>query len=865
MNKQELAAKIWESANKMRSKIDAGEYKDYTLGFIFYKFLSDREFEYLTREGWTEADMKEDLNESNQMAVRNIQDNIGYFISYEDLFSTWISKTESRSFDVGNVRDAIHAFNRLISPTHKKVFTQIFNTLETGLSKLGESSGAQTKAITDLIHLIKEIEMDEKQDYDALGFVYEYLISNFAANAGKKAGEFYTPHEVSVVMSEIIAHHLQDKDKIEIYDPTSGSGSLLLNIGRAFSKHTNNRHNVKYYAQELNPATYNLTRMNLVMRGILPDNIVVRHGDTLGQDWPLFDEQDPQRTYRPLYLDAVVSNPPYSLPWDPTNKENDRRFSNYGLAPKSKADYAFLLHSLFHLKPDGIMTIILPHGVLFRGGEEGNIRRNLIERNHIDAIIGLPPNIFYGTGIPTIIMVLKQKRKNTDILIVDASKGFIKDGKKNKLQTSHIKKMVDTVVSRDAVEKYSRVVSREEIRENEYNLNIPRYVDSSDEIESWDLYASMFGGIPKKEIDIYKQYWMEMPGLIDEIFAFDETPYAKVKSESISKIINDSSTFKEYKKRYSEAFKDLHDVLYGEIISNLQIIQIPQVEEKISNLIFKNIGFTKLIDKYEAYQIFSNYWRDLSLDLETIHIEGPDIIRKVVPNMVTKTRGNKDVRVQEGYIGRIIPFSAVHETILKDEANAIQCYRNRLEDIQQRFVELVEMSSEEDKESYRDCFSQENDAFINAQVSKAVKEIKKQGEKYAEETIEWQLIEADKLISEEKLLKKKINVETEKLTLRTKDVIEKLTDAELLSLLDYIWIRPIVTDILNLPEKMKEDFATNLIKLAEKYKVTYLDLENQIKETEIALSSFIDDLEGDAYDMEGLRELKRLLDGGQNG
>ena len=233
--------------------------------------------------------------------------------------------------------------------------------------------------------------------------------------------------------------------------------------------------------------------------------------------------------------------------------------------------------------------------------------------------------------------------------------------------------------------------------------------------------------------------------------------------------------------------------------------------------------------------------------------------------MVTKTRGNKDVRVQEGYIGRIIPFSAVHETILKDEANAIQCYRNRLEDIQQRFVELVEMSSEEDKESYRDCFSQENDAFINAQVSKAVKEIKKQGEKYAEETIEWQLIEADKLISEEKLLKKKINVETEKLTLRTKDVIEKLTDAELLSLLDYIWIRPIVTDILNLPEKMKEDFATNLIKLAEKYKVTYLDLENQIKETEIALSSFIDDLEGDAYDMEGLRELKRLLDGGQNG
>ena len=217
--------------------------------------------------------------------------------------------------------------------------------------------------------------MDGKQDYDVLGFIYEYLIGNFAANAGKKAGEFYTPHEVSLLMSEIVAEHLKDRDKIEIYDPTSGSGSLLINIGRSVSKYMEGENRIKYYAQELKENTYNLTRMNLVMRGILPDNIVTRNGDTLEDDWPYFDDNDRENTYNPLFVDAVVSNPPYSQAWDPANKDSDARFESYGLAPKSKADYAFLLHDLFHLKSDGIMTIVLPHGVLFRGGEEGNIRK----------------------------------------------------------------------------------------------------------------------------------------------------------------------------------------------------------------------------------------------------------------------------------------------------------------------------------------------------------------------------------------------------------------------------------------------------------------------------------------------------------
>ena len=387
MNKQQLASRIWESANKMRSKIEANEYKDYILGFIFYKFLSDREVDFLKKNDWEEEDFVE-LVEEDTETVNQCRRSLGYFISYKNLFSTWLGM--GKNFDVSNVTDALSAFDRLINESHKNVFDGIFDTLQTGLSKLGETSNARTKAISDLIQLIKDIPMDEKQGYDVLGFIYEYLISNFAANAGKKAGEFYTPHEVSVLMSEIVAEHLKDRERIAIYDPTSGSGSLLINIGQSVSKYMN-RDCIQYYAQELKESTYNLTRMNLIMRGINPSNLFTRNADTLEDDWPIdLDSYPPV-----LRVDAVVSNPPYSQQWTPDGKESDPRYSEYGLASKSKADYAFLLHDLYHIKPDGIMTIVLPHGVLFRGGEEEKIRTNLIEKNHIDAIIGLPANIFF--------------------------------------------------------------------------------------------------------------------------------------------------------------------------------------------------------------------------------------------------------------------------------------------------------------------------------------------------------------------------------------------------------------------------------------------------------------------------------------
>lgn len=605
MNKQQLAAKIWESANKMRSKIEANEYKDYILGFIFYKFLSEKEVKYLKENDWTDEYLPE-LTEEDTETVESVQKNLGYFISYNNLFSTWLAK--GSDFSVQDVRDALSAFSRLINATHKKVFEGVFDTLQTGLSKLGDSSASQSKAISDLIHLIKDIPMDGKQDYDVLGFIYEYLIGMFAANAGKKAGEFYTPHEVSLLMSEIVADHLKERTEIKIYDPTSGSGSLLINIGKSVAKFIENENNIKYYAQELKQNTYNLTRMNLVMRGILPDNIVTRNGDTLEDDWPYFDENDPIGTYDPLYVDAVVSNPPYSQAWNPVDKETDPRYARFGLAPKGKADYAFLLHDLFHLKSDGIMTIVLPHGVLFRGGEEGEIRKNLIEQNHIDAIIGLPANIFFGTGIPTIIMVLKQKRTNTDVLVVDASKGYIKVGKNNKLRASDIKRIVDVVTKRENVEKYSRAVSRDEIRQNDYNLNIPRYVDSSEEAESWDIFASMFGGLPISEIDKLEDYWRAFPSLRNELFENTSSEYCRLTATDVKKAILEHSDVKRFQQQFASAFDDFDSYLYEELIGKMSELNISKTEATLSTEIFGRLSSIPLVDRYIAYQLLDDEW-----------------------------------------------------------------------------------------------------------------------------------------------------------------------------------------------------------------------------------------------------------------
>jgi type I restriction enzyme M protein len=920
MNKQQLAAKIWESANQMRSKIEANDYKDFILGFIFYKYVSDQLVSFIKEQGMTEDDIKA-LSEDDAETLEFVQSNVGYFISYDNLFSTWVDP--DTEFDESNVRDALSAFSRLIHKNHKKLFEGIFTTLETGLSKLGETSGKRTKAISDLLHLIKSIPMGGNLGYDVLGYIYEYLIEKFAANAGKKAGEFYTPHEVSLLMSEITAHELKHKDKIEIYDPTSGSGSLLINIGNSVAKHAKSKDDIKYYAQELKESTYNLTRMNLIMRGILPDNITTRNGDTLEDDWPYFDESDPQATYEPLYVDAVVSNPPYSQKWDSVNKENDPRYSRFGLAPKTKADFAFLLHDLYHLKPDGIMTIVLPHGVLFRGGEEGEIRTQLIENNHIDTIIGLPANIFFGTSITTAIIVLKQKRENTDVLIVDASKHFIKEGKNNKLQASDIKRITDVVINRESCDKFSKVISKQTIRENNYNLNIPRYVDSSKAAESWDLHATMLGGIPNNEISQLNSYWDSFSALHAALFKPKSSSYSElaIVENAVKKTITEHQQVISFIDSYNQAFNGFDDYLNRTLIQGWEAINHNQQETQLSVDLFNRLAPIALIDRYQAYQHLNNQWQIIGADLEMMQTEGFATAKRVDPNMVIKKKDGKETEVQDGWKGHIIPFNLVQKTYLSDDLQALAQQEANLVKVASSLDDIIEKIKEEDDNS--PLLNEKNDAFVKAELTKAIKDIyadvdseeitilnqyialidnkAKKPEKidfistqpsvhwnkiepnkdgtygkgkintyiqllraeftFELETYEGMVIKANQLLAEHSDLKADIRDKATALHLKTKTTVEELEDGQVNHLLDLKWVQPLCNELENMPSTVINNLAIKVQALADKYAVTYSKVANDIQSSEQELANMMGELTGNEFDMQGLAELTALLKG----
>ena len=854
MNKQQLANRIWASANKMRSKIDASEYKDYILGLIFYKFLSDNEVAHLKKSGWTEEDLPDLVenydDEDMAVTIEDCKNSIGYFIEYKNLFSTWL--LPHSTFNVADLSVALNTFDRMISPNYKHVYEKIFITLQAGLSKLGENPASQTKALKDLIKLIKDIPTDGSQDYDVLGYVYEYLISNFAASAGKKAGEFYTPHEVAMLMSEIVAEHHKDKKQIEIYDPTSGSGSLLITIGKSVGRHIEDRNRVKYYAQELKENTYNLTRMNLVMRGIRPGNIDTRCADSLDEDWPI--EKTGPNAGRPLYVDAVVSNPPYSQHWDPTDAELDARFKDYGVAPKSKADYAFLLHELHHLKPDGILTIVLPHGVLFRGDPEdegeGKIRKRLIEKNQIDCIIGLPANIFFGTGIPTLIMVLKQHRLNDDVLIIDASKGFVKDGKNNKLRDCDIKRIADAVRLRSDEPGFSRKVSRETIRQNNYNLNIPRYVDSSEAPELYDIYATMFGGIPNSEIDRLKEYWEALPSLRVELFQpAEDKPYSAITTDDVASVIAHDRDTEKLRKQFERAFEGFGDELHRRLISNVATVREMKERYEIADDIFERNKGIPLVDRYAAYQALSNEWQTIANDIETLQTEGMDAARKVETAYKLVKKGDEEIEVADGLKGRIIPFAMVQETMFQAELQAISEKEARNEEIDAEVDELRDSFTEEEAQEYLD-----GDDDPKLDKAKIKKDAKAKGDEIEPET-KAKLVKLVKLWEEQTKVKKEIKEAKAELIDKTKEAIEHLTDEEVELFLHKKWIDPVVAGINDTLTDVLKAVETRVTALANKYAVSYKELGEQMAEAKQQMADLVADLTGDEYALEGLRNL----------
>lgn len=513
----DITSKLWEMANKLRGTMDASEYKNYILPFMFYRYLSENQDEYLKANDLEEFYEVTDDTEKEDY-LEEISKGIGYAIDPAYTWGKIVSKIENHKIKASDFQDMFDSFNKNAkrNAVAEADFAKVFSDVNLGDTRLGSSTNERAKALNDIVLMINEFTFKDDSGRDILGDVYEYLIGQFAANAGKKGGEFYTPHEVSQILAKIVTIGAGGTgEQFRVYDPTMGSGSLLLTVQKELPN-GDEEGSVEFYGQELNTTTYNLARMNLMMHGVNYRNMELKRADTLDADWP-FAEKD--GTQIPLKFDAVVANPPYSQNWDTkdVDREKDQRFKGYGVAPASKADYAFVLHGLYHLDKAGTMAIVLPHGVLFRGASEGKIRENIIDNNLLDTVIGLPANLFYGTSIPTCVLVFKgrEARKNKDILFIDASNDFVKGKNQNKLSDENINKIIETYCNRKDVEKYAHVASLDEIKENDYNLNIPRYVDTFEEEEVISL-SQVGQELIEVKAEIAKSY-DSLFGLLNEL------------------------------------------------------------------------------------------------------------------------------------------------------------------------------------------------------------------------------------------------------------------------------------------------------------------------------------------------------------
>lgn len=503
---QELNQRLFSAADNLRSKMDASEYKNYLLGLIFYKYLSDKLLQQVvlladeSLEEYNEVEKQTKLyqelladEDSREDLLATIVDTLGYEIEPNRLFNVLADQAKQNIFQLNDLNKG---FTELSSKFEQ--FNGLFDDVDLQSKKLGSDDQQRNVTITEVLKKLNDIDV-LGHDGDVIGDAYEFLISQFASEAGKKAGEFYTPKKVSEMMAQIVTIDQEEKKLFSVFDPTMGSGSLMLNV-RNYLKYPEN---VKYHGQEMNTTTFNLAKMNLILHGVDAEDMNLRNGDTLNKDWP---------TDEPYLFDSVVMNPPYSAKWsaDATFLD-DSRFNRYGkLAPKSKADFAFLLHGFYHLKDSGTMAIVLPHGVLFRGAAEGVIRKKLLEDGSIYAVIGMPANLFFGTSIPTTVIILKKNRETRDVLFIDASKEFIKGKNQNKLSVENVEKIVSTYKNRETEDKYAYLASFDEIKENDYNLNIPRYVDTFEEEESIDM---------KNVGNEVKQIRQEKQALVKELFS----------------------------------------------------------------------------------------------------------------------------------------------------------------------------------------------------------------------------------------------------------------------------------------------------------------------------------------------------------
>ncbi|MCI3922672.1 type I restriction-modification system subunit M [Paenibacillus sp. TRM 82003] len=846
---EEIKRRLWDGANELRGSMDASRYKDYMLGLMFYKFLSDKTLEsFKITSGLgqlTESELVEEYSKASaeygEELDKMIQGVLGYYVRPEYLYQTWLIDINSGNFEVQKVTDSLNNFERTIAVSgDSNEFRGLFSssTLDLTDTALGSNLNERSKSIKALILLFADLNMVALQKGDVLGDAYEYLIGQFAMESGKKAGEFYTPQQVSEVMAQIVAKTSNIKS---IYDPTVGSGSLLLTVKKHLDKDV--QKDLSYYGQEKNTATYNLTRMNLLLHGVRPERMTIKNGDTLSHDWP----EDPERPNEGVQFDAVVMNPPYSAKnWNKAGlKVSDPRFEVAGvLPPDSKGDFAFLLHGLFHLGQHGTMAIVLPHGVLFRGSSEGQIRERLIDKNYIDAIIGLPSNLFTNTGIPVVVIILKKNRKiDEPVLIIDASRSFIKVGKQNVLQEKDIAKIVDTYVERRVEEGYSHLATRNDILENQYNLNIPRYIEAIDEEIPHDVDAHLLGGVPQKNIDDLRILQSIVPDVlgrslneIREGYVELVKPVNEISNDvlSDSRIVAISEEIKSKAKTYIDKYWDILRIVDNKSnINQLMDEMLFEIKSILSEFYY--------IDIYDGYQIVAEIWKS-SLIKDTEIISLSDFYtagRTREPNMVTKGTGDKKREEQDGWVGSIVPNDLIAKRLYSNELEKIETKKTRIQEIELELLDLIEAANVEDSDEANalgDTLNEDRDGFDSKLIKFELKKVSKG-------TVEFDLLKkVENLFADKSELSKAVKADEKALKDAVQERILALTDDEIDNLMYGKWFGSTVDAVISLAEKPLKIELNTLQVLHDRYADTISLIDDEINRLELAFEELMSEL-----------------------
>ncbi|MBY0098778.1 type I restriction-modification system subunit M [Mesobacillus maritimus] len=844
----DIKRRLWDGANDLRGSMDASRYKDYMLGLMFYKFLSDKTLETFVKTSGAKGNEEEIVQAYEESyasygdnLINMIQKVLGYYVLPKHLYQTWLKDIREGTFELEKVTESLQSFERTVATTggiddFKGLFSS--STIDLTDTALGSNLNARSKNIRKLIELFADLNMVALQKGDVLGDAYEYLIGQFAMESGKKAGEFYTPRQVSEVMAQIVAKTTKVKS---IYDPTVGSGSLLLTVSRHLKE--DNRKDLHYYGQEKNTATYNLTRMNLLLHGVRPEKMTVKNGDTLGQDWP----EDPERPNEGVQFDAVVMNPPYSVKnWNQEDlKVTDPRFEVAGvLPPDSKGDYAFLLHGLFHLGQEGTMAIVLPHGVLFRGGAEGEIRKRLLDKNYIDTVIGLPDKLFTNTGIPVTVIILKKNRElDEPVLMIDASKSFVKEGKQHVLQEKDIAKIVDTYIERTSESGYCYKAARKDIIENEYNLNIPRYIEAVEEDIAHDVDAHLYGGIPLSQIDtltvlhemtkdvLYNALTEIRPGYVELTQSVKDLTEEVLTHENVQNKI----------KALKEVTESYMDTYWEKLKTVADVNDIEPLKEEMLSEIKKLLKQFNHVNTYDGYQIIAELWGNiLSQDIEKIAISDFYTVGKTrEANMVTKGSGKTKRTEQDGWVGAIVPNELILEELYTEELRDVETQKEALAAINDEINELVEVAKieeSEEAEALGDALNSREDDFTLSAVKAELKKVAKDTDEYV------LLDKVRKLLDERSSLNKAIRDNEKALTEQVEERIENLTNEEIDQLMYKKWFGQLTRIITKLVEVPLKDELDTLKELKERYAGTLETIEEESRSLEAQFEAMLEEL-----------------------